>query len=268
MLWIWVALGAFCNTILARPTSDLVLHETSHTRFPAQLLKHFRHRVDEDAIIPLRIALRQNNIEKGADLLMNVSHPASPNYGKHLSASEIHAMFAPTEETLKVVEDWLLKSGINGSQIVRYANNAWLAVDVPAKDAESLLSTYYYVYGASNDTTIRLGCDSYYLPALVSQHVDYIKPGVLMSSPLTQTNNIAKRSDDTQLGKLSHAVRRPSVQNNRYESFPKHCESNLVRASCRMCDPFVILRYLLTNLSSCAGDVGGLCLTICSSAIR
>lgn len=39
-------------------------------------------RIHEDAIIPLRIGLKQSNLEHGYDKVMDVSDPRSPNYGE------------------------------------------------------------------------------------------------------------------------------------------------------------------------------------------
>ena len=43
----------------------------------------------EGTILPMRIGLIQNNLDNGYDLLMDVSHPSSKNYGKHWSAQKV-----------------------------------------------------------------------------------------------------------------------------------------------------------------------------------
>ena len=64
-----------------------------------------------------------------------------------------------------------------------YENKGWLAIDMPAHQAERLLHTKYYESNHA-DGRVRIGCDHYSLPAHVSQHVDFIKPGVKLSPPL------------------------------------------------------------------------------------
>lgn len=81
---------------------------------------------------------------------------------------------------MQAVRDWLLGSGI--SQILPYTNKGWLAVDMPAKDAERLLRTRFYEHETSDG--LRIGCDEYYLPIHVSEYVDLFKPGVKLSLPL------------------------------------------------------------------------------------
>ncbi|KAK4539399.1 hypothetical protein LTR36_010962 [Oleoguttula mirabilis] len=162
---------------LALPSSNHVLHEKRSTP-----LVHRRERVEPNAVIPIRIGLKQSNLHTGYDRLMEVSHPSSSNYGQHLSADEVHSIFAPAEDTVQAVKDWLLGSGVREADILPYTNKGWLAIDLPAKDAERLLRTEYYEHETSDGH--KIGCDEYYLPAHVSKHVDLIKPGVKLSAPL------------------------------------------------------------------------------------
>lgn len=43
------------------------------------------------ATVPVSIGLMQRNLENGHDFLMDVSHPESPNYGKHWSAEKVRS---------------------------------------------------------------------------------------------------------------------------------------------------------------------------------
>lgn len=186
MLWHQLlASSALFAGVLSIPTGN-VLHEKRGS------LPQKRSRVDSDSIIPVRIGLRQNNLHTGYDRLMDVSHPSSPNYGKHLSKEEVHSIFAPADETVEIVKNWLLESGLFGaSDITSYENKGWLAIDMPAKHAESLFGTEYYEHETGNGE-LRLGCDEYYLPIHVSSHVDFIKPGVKLSAPMMK-RQIEKR---------------------------------------------------------------------------
>ena len=188
MLWhrLLASAALFAGT-LSFSTSH-VLHEKRTVPLP-----HKRQRVDGDAIVPVRIGLRQRNLHTGYERLMDVSHPASENYGKHLSKEEVHSIFAPADETVEVVKNWLLGSGlVNEGDIIQYENKGWLAVDMPAKHAETLFGTEYYEH-ETNKGDVRIGCDEYYLPTHVSSHVDFVKPGVKLSAPLKK-RQIEKRS--------------------------------------------------------------------------
>lgn len=43
----------------------------------------------ENLILPVRINLAQNNVDKGHDILMDISDPESPRYSDHLSPHDI-----------------------------------------------------------------------------------------------------------------------------------------------------------------------------------
>ena len=163
-----------------------VLHEKR-----GGVVNYPRRRVDSEAVIPVRIGLKQSNLESGYDRLMDVSHPSSPNYGKHLSAEEVHDLFAPAEESVAAVKNWLIQAGIDDEAIITYENKGWLAVDIPAGQAEQLLHTKYYESDHTDGT--RIGCDSYALPVGVAPHVDFIKPGVKLSPPLKKREVEVKR---------------------------------------------------------------------------
>lgn len=42
-------------------------------------------------MLPVRIGLKQSNLDRGHDILMDISSPTSANYGKHLSTNEVRA---------------------------------------------------------------------------------------------------------------------------------------------------------------------------------
>jgi hypothetical protein len=188
MLW-WQYVLVYTSVYSGALAASLshVLHEKRNVP-----LSGYKERIDGDAIIPVRIGLKQSNLHTGYERLMDVSHPSSVNYGKHLTKEEVHSIFAPAEETVDAVKSWLLSSGvIDDSSIIEYENKGWLAVDMPAKHAEVLLGTEFYeVEGPSGD--IRIGCDEYYLPGHVSAHVDFIKPGVKLSAPLNNREVLQK----------------------------------------------------------------------------
>jgi tripeptidyl-peptidase-1 len=95
-------------------------------------------------ILPVRIGLAQNNLEKGHSYLMDVSDPRSPNYGKYWSTEEVHDVFAPPAETIKEVMEWLCSSGIPNHRVSHSKNRGWLAFDARTYEVEDLLKTNYH----------------------------------------------------------------------------------------------------------------------------
>ncbi|KAF1979797.1 subtilisin-like protein [Bimuria novae-zelandiae CBS 107.79] len=108
---------------------------------------------------------------------MEVSHPLSERYGKHWTQEEVTAAFAPSDDTVDAVSAWLNSSGgITRERIAQSDNKAWLAFDATVEEAEKLLMTKYFVQ--QDEEQMMVGCDEYYLPKHLQEHIDYVTPGV------------------------------------------------------------------------------------------
>jgi len=177
----------------AESTGNYVLHEKRSSA--SAIASHWRRgdRIDSDAIVPVRIGLKQNNIEVGNQRLFEISHPASPDYGKHLTPEEVTELFAPSRDTVQAVRDWLVETGVDPRVIGHSDNKGWLAADIPAKDAERLFRAELHEYENSHNGDLRVGCDSYHLPDHLTKHIEYVTPGVKFSAPLKKRN--VKRSE-------------------------------------------------------------------------
>ena len=192
MLFQLFLVASFAATSIAAPFREpYVRHEKRDTLIKTRQTK----RVDANALVPVRIGLRQRNLEHTYSYLSEVSHPRSSNYGRHWTAEEVDAKFAPSEETISTVRDWLISLGISNEDVRVTSNKGWVAVDLPAWRAEEMFKTTYYEHESLSDGTVRLGCDEYHLPERITGHVDYIRPGVTLSPPLrkrTVTRTSAK----------------------------------------------------------------------------
>lgn len=82
-------LGLFAIHSLA---SSHVVHEKRDSR---NLEWSALSRLDPDAILPLRIGLKQRNLDQGPLWLHQISHPASPDYGRHWNVTQVREMFKP-----------------------------------------------------------------------------------------------------------------------------------------------------------------------------
>jgi len=74
---------------------------------------------------------------------------------------EVHEMFAPAEEVVQAVRNWLVSSGIEDNEIVHSDNKGWLAFDIPAWQAENLFQTEYHEHEHSESGKVKIGCDEY-----------------------------------------------------------------------------------------------------------
>ena len=86
------AVAGLAVGVVASPTSNHVVHE-KRDRLPGRWGKSMK--LDSTKILPMRVALKQSNLERGAEFLSDVSHPKSENYGKHWTPKQIADMFAP-----------------------------------------------------------------------------------------------------------------------------------------------------------------------------
>ena len=80
-------------TAFATPLSNTHSVHEKRSEIPAGWIR--KGVLDRRAVLPMRIALAQGNIERGYDWLREVSHPRSEKYGQHWSAKETAEAFAP-----------------------------------------------------------------------------------------------------------------------------------------------------------------------------
>lgn len=189
------AILALTYSCLAAPSvSELVRHE-SRRSLPLDWEPSYR--APADFVLPLRVALTQPNLDNIESLLLDVSHPESPNYGQHWSAAKVAEMFRPTSESISTVMEWLLSEGIDGSRIRLSKSGGWIEANVTVSEAELLLSTEYHVYNHGPTDTKHIACDSaYHLPEHVSKHVDIVTPTLHFDVKVKRGVEQGKRFDN------------------------------------------------------------------------
>ncbi|KAG9312210.1 peptidase S8/S53 domain-containing protein [Chiua virens] len=173
-----LGLAVYSDPVLSRST----LHER-RSHIPSGWHVSRKHHLS--ATIPLRFALIQSNLENLEELLYDVSHPDSPNYGKHWSAAKVASTFAPSRTSVDAVRDWLLESGIEAHRIKLSPSGGWLEFKATVQEAEELLHTSYDVYGHETGTE-HIACESYHLPEHLLPHVDFVTPTVHFDAKLSK----------------------------------------------------------------------------------
>ncbi|RFU77057.1 peptidase s8 s53, subtilisin kexin sedolisin [Trichoderma arundinaceum] len=184
-----IVLNSLLAGAIAVPTGSQIIHEKRDTD-NGRWVK--REALDPSTKIPVRIALKQSNLDKGMDYLLDVSHPNSANYGNHYTADQVVELFAPTEHSISAVKAWLVKSGVPGSSITSSKSKGWLDFVTTSGQLESLLKTTYSTYDHIEARNVHVGTDEYSLPNEISQHVDFITPGVVFS-PVKISSTAEKR---------------------------------------------------------------------------
>lgn len=110
--------------------------------------------------------------------MLSSSDPNSPKYGQHYTVEEVTEIFAPAQDTVDAVRGWLESAGIHAHRISQSVNKQWLQFDALTHEAENLFKTKYHVYEHSRTGKINVACDEYHVPTHITEHIDYITPGL------------------------------------------------------------------------------------------
>ena len=157
-----LVLEALYSICTASPVaSRYISHEQRSSFGPISARSlHTRSKLSGYDILPIRIGLTQSDLDAGHDWVMDVAHPESPNYGKHWSAADVNAAFAPSAKSVSAVRDWLISAGINAEEISLSDNKGWLAFDATVEEAEVLFQAKYYEHEHHHVDKYTVGCDS------------------------------------------------------------------------------------------------------------
>lgn len=138
-----------------------VIHERREV-MPEGWIK--RSRMHPERILPIRVALKQSQIHDLQSHLMRISTPGSEDYGKHWSYEKIVDTFAPSQDTISVVHEWLLAAGIARGRITKSRSSGWLHFNATIEEAEMLLRTEYHLYEHEVTGQGHVACDAYHVP--------------------------------------------------------------------------------------------------------
>ncbi|KAK3940564.1 putative subtilisin-like protein [Diplogelasinospora grovesii] len=110
--------------------------------------------------------------------MMDVSHPSSPNYGKHWTPAQIMDTFAPKQESVDLVMEWLELEGIHASRTRLATGKHWISFNATVREIERLLKTEYHLYRHDMHGHSHVACDRYHVPEHLAQHIDMVTPTV------------------------------------------------------------------------------------------
>merc|ERR1711924_359856 len=130
-----------------------------------------------ESLVELTFAVKQRGLEQLHDTLMRVSDPSSPEYGKHLSNEQVHALTSPDPKHILAVSSFLKQHGAEPHSAS--LNNDFIVVKVPVKTAEKMLSTkYVQLRHLKSGIEVARTPDGYSLPVDVASAVDFVAPTV------------------------------------------------------------------------------------------
>jgi len=180
------AFGAVLSTVLTEVnTKDMnrLFHETDIMGAPQSPSWEWAGPADPNELIELMLAIRQSNTEALESLVLAVSDPDNPTYGKHLSFEAVNALIAPAVESLRQVREYLSKElgpDLHEAGCEQSPSGDFIRCVVPVRMAEKLLDTQYHKWKAGTQVVLR--SPFYSLPAAVSPHIDFVAPTVRFPS--------------------------------------------------------------------------------------
>eukprot|EP01032_Pedospumella_encystans_P018131 gene18131-20647_t len=166
------------------PSSDSLKHNPEqnylrqNTKFKliefAKLSNHpeitKKNRVQSDVLHRVVIVRKQSNLEKLEEILLDVSDPASANYGHHLSKDNIAALTA-NPEAVDSITDFLVANNINDWNASRYDD--YISAVGPVHVWERLFDTQFYEFEHALLPGKRfIRCLKYSLPEYLSDHME------------------------------------------------------------------------------------------------
>nr|GAT48651.1 family S53 protease-like protein [Mycena chlorophos] len=165
-------LGLLSATLSASAVAGgLVLHE-SRDAAPAGFVN--QGPAADSRILTLRVGLASNNITGLHDKLLSISTPGSAEYRQWLSAEDVKAYVAPSNETLTAFNAFLSANDIPTTVTSPFGE--WVTVSMPVVQANALFGAKFDNYTHPSLSTPIMRTLSVSLPTYLVGHVDVIHP--------------------------------------------------------------------------------------------
>ncbi|KAF2416266.1 tripeptidyl peptidase-like protein [Tothia fuscella] len=168
-------------------------------------------RLDPQAILPVRIALTQQNLDQAEGWLRGVSDPSSSHFAQWWTAEDVKQKFAPSKQAVKDVLRWLGDSGIDTARLKKSSSSGESRFNATIKEMEDLLQSNYHVYRHS-DRVLYGRCDGYRLPEDIGRRIDFISPTAELSYRLIEPQDESiQRQERASRATVSSKGRRPEA---------------------------------------------------------
>lgn len=126
--------------------------------------------------VPLVFAVRQRNVDKAEQILLEISNPKSEHWSEHLSLDDVRVLMSDYAAARGVVA-WLLQNDVPRDSIVVTPNHDFVHVVMPAGDAEALLDTEFYHFhhpAPHMAGRTHVQAEQYSLPAHIDDLTDFV----------------------------------------------------------------------------------------------
>ncbi|KAH8649239.1 peptidase S8/S53 domain-containing protein [Xylariales sp. PMI_506] len=195
------ALVVLASGSLALPSvrSDTSVFETLKTLPKGWSSSTVQSFVREDEEIELRIQLMNQNMGNFYQKVIDIATPGHELYRKFMSAGDIDAIIAPSQQSHDLVLNWLKSEGFADDDISLNKRGNTLLVKTNVAKAESLLSAEYknYTDSITGETAIRT--TEFSVPTELLSHIKQIQPTSLFGfrSFGSNSHNVASVANAT-----------------------------------------------------------------------
>jgi tripeptidyl-peptidase-1 len=168
-----IAFASCMALAIGTQTQPRVIFPAAFKPPPSMRRRDARIKNDQTLQVDIALSLDKTRISDAERALMEVSNPASPKFGHHLTAEEVAELFTPDKQGIHEVVKWLASSVPLDS--IRSSANGHIYVNTTVALAETLFQTQYSEFITGENTTHAV-FHNYSLPVSVSGYVDYIIP--------------------------------------------------------------------------------------------
>jgi tripeptidyl-peptidase I len=162
--------GEICAT-LSPPTH--IFKESVHDSAPREDFIS-RTSLQPGHIHELVFVVRQQNMDKLTDILHDVSNPASPNYGQHMSVEQVYAMtFNPVARD--AIVNYLHSNGASVTSEI--LSGDLITATAPLSVWETVLDTEFYTFNQmqpEGEIRQRVGAEMYSIPTELDPHLESV----------------------------------------------------------------------------------------------
>ncbi|KAF7288435.1 Family S53 protease-like protein [Mycena chlorophos] len=173
---------AFSASAAAAAAAGLVLHE-SREAAPAGFVNHGP--AAGSHTLSLRVGLASNNIPGLHDKILSISTPGSPEFRQWLSAEQVHAYVAPSNETVNAFNAFVSANNIQTTAASPFGE--WVTISLSVDKANALFGAQFTNYTHPRLPKPIMRTLSVSLPSELAGHVDVLHPTTAFSVPRTGT---------------------------------------------------------------------------------
>ncbi|KAF7290031.1 Family S53 protease-like protein [Mycena chlorophos] len=159
------------SAALSVVAGGLVLHESRHAA-PAGFVNHGP--AADSHTLTLRVGLASNNNAGLHDKLLSISTPGSTEYRQWLSAEDVKAYVAPSNETLTAFKAFLSANDIPTTATSLFGE--WVTISMPVSQANTLFGAKFDNYTHPSLSAPIMRTLSVSLPSHLVGHIDVIHP--------------------------------------------------------------------------------------------